>query len=237
MKLSGSRYHHALLCAWPYRPDVEVPPQPSGAAARLGTAVHALVDAHVSGRAEPDLPELLEAAPIARQAIAWLGKREKPHASEIAIAYDPTTDTARLLDVSGGHRAYGKLAPTEIPTTLDLLWLHEGHVVVADLKTGKKANAHPEQLYLQALAATRLLDRPRAHVHFVWARKTKCEADAPEELGPGELEVESWRASSLVRRLPVAQPQPGDGCWFCPAKPACPAHAAPTEQDRAEALV
>ncbi len=235
MRLSGSRYHLAVVCSYPVRPDVEVEDRPAGQAARIGTAVHGMVDAYVRGEPEPEFVEALEAAPIARRVLTWLDTQPRPHSSEIAIAYDPTTDTARKLDVTS-HRAYGELAPTEVPTTLDLLWLEDGAVVVRDLKTGAKGSAHVEQLYFQALAATRLLGVSRARVGFLWGRKTKCEADALEELGPGELEVESWRASSIVRRLPVAQPTPGDHCrrYWCPAFSSCPAHQAPTETERME---
>jgi hypothetical protein len=239
-RLSGSRYWLATQCRYPFRPNVawEERVWPAGL---LGTAVHSLVEAHQLTRIHDELhvppqsPHDLEAYPIARQANAWLDNADIPHAVEVAIVYDAATDTARQLP-KGKHRDYGELGPMEIPTTLDLVWLTDTHVIIRDLKSGKKQNAHPEQLHIQALAAARLYGRERALVGFLWARKTKADADALEELGPGELEAESWRAASIMRRLPMAQPEPGDWCWACPAKPTCPAHQALDATDMAEAF-
>jgi hypothetical protein len=179
------------------------------------------------------LPEELEAAPIARRALDWIAQGPAPYASEVAIIYDAATDTARKVEPTG-PREYGAIGPTEIPTTLDLVWIHDDDTItIRDLKTGKKP-AHMEQLYIQALAATRLYGKQRARVGFLWARRTKCEADPLEDLGPGELEAESWRAASVLRRLPVAQPVSGDACWFCPARPQCPAHDTTPERTTTE---
>lgn len=222
--LSGSRYHLAQKCLYPFRPDVTCPERPSGEAARIGTAAHSLVEAHFNGRkAKSDRD--LEAFPIARQAIGWLENVEVPTAVEVAIVYNALTDTAR--EVTGaGHRDYGTLAPGEIPTTLDLVWVEDDAVVVNDLKTGSKTHAHVEQLEIQSLAASRLYKRPRARHAFLWARKTKAERDPLVEMSEGDLEMESWRAASLVRRLPMARPETGDHCWFCPlGKENCPAYS------------
>jgi hypothetical protein len=231
-KLSGSKYHLALLCAYPFRPDVVWPDRPAGTSAKVGNATHAIVEVGQRRRiernpylADPVVDCELEAYPLARRANAWLDEVSVPRAVEVAIIYDAATDTARLAP-SGGHREYGALGPMEIPTTLDLVWTDAEEVTVRDLKTGQKRYAHVEQLYIQALAASRLYGLSRAKVGFLWARKTKCEADSLEDLGPGELEAESWRAASVMRRLPVAQPEPGDHCFSCPlGREMCPAHS------------
>lgn len=229
--LSGSAYWHALLCAYAYRPDVECPERPSGEAARIGIAGHSLVAEAFGGPAHVETDRDLEAHPIARQAIKWLNKQDrKPNGVEVAIVYNAFTDTAR--EVKGaGHREYGPLASGDIPTTLDLVWIEADRVTVRDLKTGSKGHAHREQLEIQALAASRLYDRPFAEHGFLWARKTKCDSDELTEMGPSELEGESWRAASVMRRLPMAQPQPGQHCWLCPlGMDRCPAHSGEAER-------
>ncbi len=226
MILSGSRYHLAIQCGYPFRPDVTCNERASGEAARIGTAVHALVEAHFNGR-KVETDRDLEAYPLARQTITWLSKIPSPTAVEVAIVYNAYTDTAR--EVKGaGHRDYGPLEPGDLPTTLDLVWNLPGsdHVTVRDLKTGSKSHAHVEQLEIQSLAASRLYGKSRVQHGFLWARKTKCDGDPVQEMGPGELEGESWRAASVMRRLPIAQPNPGDHCWFCPlGRENCPAHS------------
>ncbi len=230
MILSGSRYALALQCAYPFRPDVTCPERPSGEAARIGTAAHSLVEAHFTGRVVDDDRDL-EARPIANQAIKWLSAIAKPTAVEVAIIYNAYTDTAR--EVKGaGHRNYGALEPGDIPTTLDLVWDHPEHdsVIVYDLKTGSKSHAHVEQLEIQALAVSRLYGRASAQHGFLWARKTKCEGDALTTMSPAALEAESWRAASVVRRLPMAMPEPGNHCFLCPlGRENCPAHSREAE--------
>jgi hypothetical protein len=189
---------------------------------------HQLTRIHGELQAHEQTMYDLEAYPVARQANAWLDGADVPAAVEIAIVYDAAADTARALP-RGKHRDYGELGPMELPTTLDLVWLADDHVVVRDLKTGSRSHAKIEQLYIQALAASRLYGVERARVGFLWARKTKCEADPLDEIGPGELEAESWRAASVMRRLPMAEPQPGAHCWFCPAKEVCPAQSRDAE--------
>lgn len=226
MILSGSRYHLALVCAYPFRPDVSCPERPGGEAAKIGTSTHTLVECHFTGE-EKTTDRELEARPIANQAIKWLSLHPRPTAVEVAIIYNAYTDTAR--EVKGaGHRNYGTLDPGDIPTTLDLVWTSPDSdvVTVRDLKTGSRSHAHVEQLEIQALAASRLYGKKRAQHGFLWARKTKCDGDPLEEMGPGELEAESWRAASAVRSLPMAMPVTGSHCYLCPlGRENCPAHS------------
>lgn len=232
---SGSRWHMLVGaldepvsgCMYWARPDVELPPQAPGRPALVGTASHAIGDAVAKELPEPE-PQTeaeWEALPIGRQVGHWLRRVGLPTVSEIALVYDAATDTARRIE-GKGHRDYGDLLPTEIPTTLDYVWVRDDRVDVIDLKTGKRQNAHVEQLNIQGLAAARFFSRPLASIAFAFARKTKCDADPWADMNADRLEAEAWRASAVVRRLPVAQPNVGRWCWQCPlGKSQCPAHA------------
>lgn len=235
MRLSGSRYHLAIVCSYPFRPDVAVMEREPGKAAQLGTEVHDYVEKVASGADVAPGLYSEEARRVGDRALTWLREVDPPTHLEIAIVYNAETDTARRI-VGRGHRDYGELAPMEIPVTLDLVWVYEDHVVVRDLKTGSKSHAHREQLVIQALAATRLFDKPEAHIGFLWARKTKCEADPLETLTADMLEAESWAAASVLRQIPSARPVTGSQCFFCPVgRESCPAHdTQPTEQENEE---
>ena len=232
MRLSGSKIHLAYACGYAFRPDVNPAEREPGAAAMLGNEVHDGADALVKGTYEPSMYDA-ESRKYIEQVRLWLEDVGKPTASEIAVIYDTEKDTARQV-FPKKHRDYGPTSPMEIPTTLDLVWRGPNSVVVRDLKSGSKQHAHREQLVIQALAVSRLYDVPAAEVGFLFARKTKCVAEPLEALTAEDLDAEAWRASALMRSLPIAQPQPGRHCWFCDARPICPAHDEPSERDREE---
>jgi hypothetical protein len=234
VRVSGSRFHLALACSYAFRSDVRVVEREPGAAAVIGSEAHGYVEAKALGLPPPPVSE--DAQRIGERACAWLDDVDIPTAVEIAIVYDAGTDTARRVHLKG-HREYGELGQLEIPTTLDLLWdlPEEDCVVIRDLKTGKKEHAHMEQLEIQALAATRLLKRSKARVGFLWARKTKTEADPLVELSAVDLEAAAWRVASVMLGIPTAQPITGQHCWLCPlGRSACPAFQEPTEEERME---
>lgn len=245
-RVSGSKYGLAQVCSYWARVDVVCPPRPVGEAAHVGTAVHA----HVEHRQRLRMGEApvgsgagvlvtdydAQAWPMVRQANLWLDTTDVPTHVEIPIVYDAATDTARLAEMSG-PRGYRDVGPMQIPTTLDLLWVGKDHIDVLDLKTGQERHAHGEQLDIQALAASRLFRKTAARVGFLFARKTKVIPPAWRELDEGDLEAEAWKAASVMRALPMAEPQPGPHCWTCPlGKDHCPAHQAPTAEDMAEAF-
>lgn len=227
MRLSGSRLHLAVLCSYSFREDVDVPERESGAAAKLGSEAHSFVESAMSSKAGGPWSE--DAARIGGQAVAWLQDVDVPTSLELAIVYDAATDTARRVEAKG-HREYGDLKPSEIPTTLDLLWDYpdEDCVEVRDLKTGKREHAHMEQLEIQALAAARLFGRSKARVGFLFARKTKCDADPLVELDAAALDAIAWKVASVVSGIPTATPITGQHCWLCPlGRDACPAFLYP----------
>ena len=110
-----------------------------------------------------------------------------------------------------------------LPGTLDLVAIADGALWIPDLKTGKQQNAHPEQLYAQAVAASRRYGITKAFVGFVFARKTKCAEPAWEPLDADRLDYEAGRIRRTLRTLPTSRPVVNDGCVYCPARDACPA--------------
>lgn len=237
MRLTGSRYHLAVLCGWAFRPDVEVEDNVRSEASALGSEAHAYVEAKHLKLDTNALFFSPEAERIGGQVTYWLDEAGIPSACEKKIVYDASTDTAREVDEKKypGPRNYGPTTLTEIPVTLDLLWLDsDDELTVRDLKTGQKAYAHREQLVIQALASTRLYKRRHANVGFLWGRKTKCDADPVERLDAEALEAAAWEVAAVVTSIPNARPVTGQHCFFCPGRSICPAHQQPTEEERRE---
>lgn len=245
--LSGSKWWLAQACAYWARADVVCPSRPVGLPAVYGTETHAHVE-HVQRLRMGQAPmgtaggvlltdHEAEVWPMVRQANAYLETLDVPTHVEIPIIYNAETDRARLAEMDG-PRGYRDVGPMDIPTTLDLLWVgDEDSLDVVDLKTGQERHAHPEQLDLQALAASRLFGKTHARVGFLFARKTKVIPPKWRELDEDALAGEAFLAASVMRSLPMAQPQPGAHCWTCPlGRDACPAHQAPSAEDMAEAF-
>jgi hypothetical protein len=145
---------------------------------------------------------------------------------EVGLRYDAENDTTER-GPRRGESGYDDVPEMVLPGTLDLVRVADGAAWVVDIKSGQKANAHPEQLYAQAVAVTRLLGLERAFVGFVFARKTKCDEPAWEPLDADRLDAEAGKIRRKLRMIPDAEPVINPGCSYCPARAACPAQAAP----------
>lgn len=220
-----SKAHAA--CLYPFRGDIEVTERPSGKEARIGSITHALADAHVNKRDvshdDVDPHELATAMALYHGPLrGWLDARTW-EACEIGLRYDAESDTT-VRGPRRGEPGYGDHAPMVLPGTLDLVAIADGALWIADLKTGKQQNAHAEQLYAQAVAASRFYGISKAFVGFVFARKTKCAEPAWEPLDVDRLDAEAGRLRRMLRTIPTAQPVINDACVYCPARETCPAH-------------
>jgi hypothetical protein len=68
-------------------------------------------------------------------------------------------------------------------------------------------------------------------VGYLYGRKTKCDPPELETLDADRLDHEAGRIARLLRKLPMAEPNPGDHCHFCEAKPGCKAYGASRAED------
>lgn len=158
--------------------------------------------------------------------------------AEVAFAYDVETGHARELgrDI---NRQYGKLGPTEIPGSADLVQMAGDVVEITDWKTG-----HTEipparenlQLHTLALAACRTYGASKARVHLVHIHDDGSTWRDSHDLDAFDLEEIAERLSRLWTRVQIAkravaqgkQPDTREGahCQFCPSRVACPAKTA-----------
>lgn len=226
--LSMSKVHLAVLCAHSFRGDVNVTPRPSGIEARKGTAAHKIVECWFHETEPPEYPEDIasDAKRFAASAIRWLEpQRERILACEIGVRYDADADRA-VVGPKRDEPGYDDHPPMVLKGTLDLVMRGvDGVLEVLDIKTGKKDNAHNEQIVSQGLAVARLYGEKRVRVGFLFPRLTKC--DDPEwiELGENALDMHAGDMHELLSGLPTSEPKPGDGkhCFRCDYRGDCPA--------------
>lgn len=222
-----SKMSLAYICAFGFRGEVEQFPRPAGKPARVGSNVHTLIEQHVKGMPlalngdESEQAEALEM--FSPPLMSWLDKT-KWTACEIGIRYDSAAD-ASVVGARRGEPGYQDVTPSVLIGTLDLVHVDGDLVTVVDAKSGKFV-ADTEQLRAQAVAASRLYGAKRARVGYLYARKTKCDEPKWTELSEDDLDVEAGRIGRLLRTLPMAEPNAGEHCWRCDARPACPAYGA-----------
>lgn len=217
-----------MPCNYWARGDVECPDRPVGIQARLGSAVHLLAEHWYRGTAVPELAEDVraDAHRIFDQLAKWLiPRRERILSVEMGLRYDAENDNARL-GPRRGEPGYEDVGEMVLPGTLDLCMRGEDGVLeVVDIKTGQAANAHAEQLRVQALSVSRLYDEEQVRVAFIFPRKTKCDEPTFDVLDADRLDREAGRVRKLLRTLPTAQAESGDWCFRCSLKGTCPAWA------------
>lgn len=234
-RLTMSRMARAHACSFPFRIDVEVRERPSGKEARVGVGVHAYVDSVVKGLAHEAALRVVEdvvsdptEAAVAKSICegplrAWLASTEWTR-SEVGLLYSAAADAA-IDGPRRGDDGYEDVSAMELRGTLDLVRIEPARIVLRDAKTGKPP-ADREQLYAQAVAASRRWGKNVVEIGYVRALKTKVEELDVETLDADRLDEEAGRIARVLRRLPVAQPVVNDKCDWCEAKGACPEYGA-----------
>lgn len=234
-RLTISRMARAHVCAFPFRIDVAVNPRPSGKEARIGTGVHAYADSIVKGMEHEaalrvvehvvtDPTEAATAKAICEGPLrGWLASTEWT-ASEVGLLYSAAADAA-INGPRRGDEGYEEVSAMELRGTMDLVRVEEDRIVLRDLKTGKPPTDR-EQLYAQAVAASRRWGKSVVEIGYVRALKTKVEELDVETLDADRLDEEAGRIARVLRRLPMAEPVVNDKCDWCDARGACPEYGA-----------
>jgi hypothetical protein len=248
MRLTASKLGLAQLCAFPFRPDIEVPQDPPGDAARLGTAWHdvvattiimpmqatgpaqlidrALRDAGLDPEAWRDRLQAMRPIEIAKD----LAREHITTRAEVAYAWHADSGDVEELGISL-NRGYPDTVG--ICGTADFVYTEQtpdGFVlVIGDWKTGNPDNVEPAkdnaQLRFLAGCASRLVDVDlvRVELRFI----------SPE----GEVTIDAWSYSPLElleaqmllgvlwEMRTIAEPDPGPHCTakYCPLRMSCPA--------------
>jgi hypothetical protein len=224
-RLSLSKLSLAHICSYSFRADTPIVRRPPGRAAQVGSLVHTLAEAIVGqtayqGDVDPTL--LSEAMGIASGPLADYLASEKWTGCEIGFRYDALTDVSKL-GPRRGEPGYEDVGASVLPGTIDLVKVDGTKALLVDIKTGKPPR-DAEQLYGQAVAVSRHYRLTEVKIAYARALKTKLEILNEEVLVEDRLDEEAGRIGGLLRRLPTAEPNRGDGkhCWFCEARPQCP---------------
>lgn len=248
--ITPSKAHMIDSCLYALRDDVPRKVDQENPSGARGTLVHRMVHSAVifgilqpdNSMSNPPFVDDEEAMGMARSAMRAIAVNPIPTLVEAGFLYDTRNDTC-TSGPARGEPGYDTAPPGCVRGTWDLVWRVGGFghgVVLWDLKTGKYENAHPEQLRMQAVAASRLFKTSNVRVGFLFVRKTKHEfrnldnEKGVSQLWGNDLDAEAGRIYGAVRRLPMARPTPGDHCYRCDVgRDFCPAWGFQEEQGAA----
>ena len=190
----------------------------AGPRAVHGSDTHAVV----AGEKLPsDVPEAarVEAAHVRR----WVDAHPAVMQHEVAYAWDPATDTARILHV-GGKRDYSTVREDELPGASDLVWLDASAstVYILDIKTGEADDVEENlQLRTLALMAARAHGASKARVGLLFVRPEGVVEPAWATMSEWDLDAHAADLREAIARIGSA-PTPGAHCRWCPHRAHCP---------------
>ncbi len=238
---SASRLGRAIAC--PASNVLPIVEEEKGEAAEKGTIVHRFLQrCNEVGREEAieEVPGDWRAA-CEEIDTAALPTDPTAYAAEVALAYDPFTETARELGRGLSHEAARALRqPNEFVAIVDVLAIAPAWVYVGDYKTGRNQNATAEraQVALAALAAARLYKREAARTEILRVRKDSHWRDG-DALNAIELDlfadrlrelarqISAWRATFAESKgLMLPKAVEGEHCSYCESWTYCPAKTA-----------
>lgn len=212
-------------------------------AATDGTAIHRFMELALTHGRDVALAEVpaalrercldLDVAGIVESLGASMPLKLADVYAEVAVAWNPTTDTSRII---GQNRDYRAAHPHELVGTADLCIATEDAVIVPDWKTGQQMVEHATT-NLQARAYTMMWARAVGRSNGVAAIVALRDGAAPyvmrSDLGPMELDGVAGRIRDVLARVEKAKATPlaertfheGDHCRYCPGFASCPAKA------------
>ncbi len=253
MKLSASKLSLASKCAYAFRPDVEVPREPPGEAASLGTAWHDVVATVLIEPERATGPAQLYDRALKSAGLdpdAWRDRliamrpldaaREIPEGARAEVAYAWHADSGDVeeLGVNLGRDYPDVLG---ICGTADVVWTEKTEdggtvLVVRDWKTGSPDHVEPAsenaQLRFLAGCASRLadVDQVRVELAFIDAQG-EVTIDA-HVYDPLELLESQMLLGVLWETRLICDPEPGPHCTaqYCPLRMVCPMTTAAVEE-------
>lgn len=229
MRLTASK--RALFGACQYWALPSTPWGHTGSdAATAGSEAHAAFEALVTG-ATVAVPEAArrKAEALRPYLTGALTNAVEIHA-ELSLAWDPSTDRARVLGEGAGRGVYVHASEAEITGTADLVLRRaDGSLLVADYKNsvpGKGVDAGA-QLRTLALMSARALGADVVDVLTIMVDESSAWGEGADRLDVFALDAE---AAMLTRELVAfasdpTVPRPGPWCSdrYCPARASCPA--------------
>lgn len=209
---------------WWARPEIDIPDDPPGKPALIGSAVHALAAEHTQlykpfDRSKVDPHVLAEAlsifhGPLKGWVEAWVASPGE-HFVEARYRYDAEEHRAFAV-AERGTPEHTHAGPMQLTAEMDFVTVLPTHIEVIDLKTGQKRNTDESQLRGYSVVAERVWGRPVVKSAFLYAKKTKLDMTDWIEADVDRLEAEAGNLRRILRTLPQAKAEKGDHCYRCP---------------------
>ena len=211
-----------IACPASARLSENVPYEPAGEAAQIGTAIHALSELCWQLDQDPDsyIGKVVEGVKMTAENAAFA----KAHVQAVTnLKYDLGTVKVEQYGV-----AYESLA-AKVGGTADVVAynLNQSILEIADLKTGRMwVDADSAQMKIYALGVMRKLVKTFDTVRLTIVQPQTGENRTHEMTGD---ELFAWGETVLVPAIKAAvlgttEPTPSkDACQYCPAKMICPA--------------
>jgi hypothetical protein len=211
-----------IACPASARLSENVPYEPAGEAAQIGTAIHALSELCWQLDQDPDsyIGKVVEGVKMTAENAAFA----KAHVQTVTnLKYDLGTVKVEQYGV-----AYESLA-AKVGGTADVVAynLNQSILEIADLKTGRMwVDADSAQMKIYALGVMRKLVKTFDTVRLTIVQPQTGENRTHEMTGD---ELFAWGETVLVPAIKAAvlgttEPTPSkDACQYCPAKMICPA--------------
>ena len=210
-RLSASRAERFMTCPGSVRLENQMPYEPAGEAAAIGTHIHELSEKLLRGE-ELDSPDLdPEHVAMANEYAAFVNALvEKPRKKLIEVNVD-----AGLKSL---HQSLGG--------TADAVLVDGNHLHVIDLKTGRVLveAENNKQLLTYALGVMRQFNAPSditctMHIFQPRAGHSKWTVSGADLIAHGH----DLKAAAELALSPNAPTNPSpDACKYCRAKPVCP---------------
>lgn len=238
MKLpSGSAVQRAVECPSSFAlPQVR---EESSHAAKRGTTVHDFLKRVLSGEMTRDAAlALVPEDDPGRQACESADLSQLPHGAgrhEMAVAWDPETDEARILghNIGRAYEEHGADRTREIVMSIDLCGdLIDRRVFVFDFKTGRPAYSAKDswQLRTGAVIWSKIRGADEALTgHIVINDDVRWDLWEVDQIALADYESRLRALARKLREMPrrsdleTADVAEGSHCVFCPAWSRCPA--------------
>jgi Holliday junction resolvase-like predicted endonuclease len=228
---TASKLDLARACSFWLSPHApKAPPYVESEHAALGNEVHAMVEAAIKGADyTPSSVGLVYSVSVSNYVNLHLPAGERY--SEIAMAWDCETRTARLLP-SNGQRDYTQRRANEIVGTADVVVVDGSRVVVSDVKTGRgareEAARNSGQLRFLALCAARVFGATDIEIEL-YHMDQDSDRSYPDRhtLDPFDLFDIEDEIDAIYREVKggAQVPRSGPHCYgkWCPIAATCPA--------------
>lgn len=201
-----------------------------GEKAQTGKLVHAMIEHEaIGGTAVPEpLADVAKALKIYKRFKPWWEKAQKGRVfwPEVACLYDVVTGKVRFAPPDW-HKLGRPRADSEIACIIDTLHVSPDmrSAVLLDYKTGKKTTRAEvnKQLLLGALCVYRLFDVSEVKIGLAYLRQIKDPImDIATVTALDLLDFET-ELRARIAKVPTSIPNPGDWCFRCSSRRACPA--------------